>query len=371
MDANYAVTSSTPAGTATVPNCVDGWVVAAKGIYIWVVSLIQTPTGTAKNNQWKGQLYSISTAGVLSTVGAQVVIYTSPNGVDTGEGMYGRLNGLGSYVVNNVSHVISSAVAQSGNQPNAMRSRIYNTVDLATVTVFTTTAVKQESVGANNSDYLGIGIAKACLNVGYDGSFGLVVTNLGTAGTPDVYKVNAAGGFVDAAVNYFDTYLNPCRYRNTTTKLSTAASNTNVSATNTFRVDDTALAGGTFTNLHLNCIWMYEMTGTNAEDDTGTTSLKGVYLGCSALGSSSGNMTLKVNGTLALTKTWNNINITASNMNWTFTSVLDIATTKLTFLTEFANSLGLDCKIGYGTNGGTYATPTGTFELSSITVLLT
>lgn len=126
--------------------------------------------------------------------------------------------------------------------------------------------------------------------------------------------------------------------------MSTITTNTYVAATNTFGVNNN-LTTGTFTNLHLNCIWMYDMTGTNAEDDTGSTSFKGVYIPTSALGSSSGSATLKVNGTLALTKAFNHINLTSTHMNWTFSSVLDIATTKINFLAEFANSLGVDCKI--------------------------
>lgn len=172
VDANYVVTSNTPAGTATVPLASFAWVVAAKNQYIWVASTYMSGA-SAHSTQFKGQLYSISTSGVLSAVGAQVAIFTTPTGPDTGNGTASRLCSTGSYVAANVCHLIMSGVDVAMNNPATQSSggHLYNTVDLTNVTVFTTTAVKQVSDIGIATDWAGATIGGACLNVGYDGSF--------------------------------------------------------------------------------------------------------------------------------------------------------------------------------------------------------
>jgi len=100
------------------------------------------------------------------------------------------------------------------------------------------------------------------VNVGYDGSAMQIVTAIGTAATPHIYTISA-GAYVDSTYDSIRPSNYGMRYKNSLAKLSTAASNTTISAAGTALTIKGVTCKGVLANLYLNSIWIYEMDGKN------------------------------------------------------------------------------------------------------------
>lgn len=348
------------------------WVIAAKNQYVWVVTMHFTGNTNTDAYRIYGRLYSVSSTGVLTLVGSEVSILSLNQGNGAGSSSFS--SAVGSYVINNTAHLIVDIV---GGSSYSTKHQGYHTVDLATVSAFTFTqrqiTTADTSVASGDLGYNGFGPSSSNryteIVTGFNGTYCLYVTNLGTAATPDVYRVSTGATFADSTVNYFATFDYMCRLKASTTLLSTANSNWYCDTSSTFKVLGTVAHSGTFTNLYQSLVFMYEMTGTNQMDDVGA--FKDMPFPCAALPAGEADFTLKLNGSAYLTKNYaNTINFnTSSNFNWTITRVA-VNATKLNFELAFANNGAVDTKIGFSLNGGTYAAPTGNYELSTINVCL-
>lgn len=366
VNANYAVTglasSFTISGRRT-------WVVAAKNQYVWVVSCLAYGGGAGYDQIWYGGLYSCSSAGVLTLVGSEVTLGTVTNGNQ--QSISNQLTALGSYVVANTCHLFCEGTA-SGNY--GMRIRFYNTINMSTVSGFTTTQVKVESAnglagnGTSVWSWFNYGYTGYYnLNVGFDGTQLNIVTNLGTAATPDIYQItNSVGGWVDTTVNAFANFDYHLRYTKTTALQSTQANNVLIN-NSTINIKGTTVVG-TYTNLHQAVVMIYEMDGTIEQDAAAGN--KGYIMPCTASANGSGNdLVLKLNGTTYLTKTLQNTINWSVSQNFTVTYIA-VGASKLNFELYLENSDGDDMKIGFGLSGGTYAAPTGNYETSTINVTI-
>lgn len=354
LDANYCIT-----GLAQTLSAFGGqrtWIIGAKNQYVWAVGVDYNAT-VAYQMTWYAQLYSMNSAGLLTAVGAKVTLIA--NSQPSQQYISQNCGTLSSYIVNNVCHLHLDGWFY-GNYGG--RNRTYLTVDLNTVTVFTFTQIRNEQINQQSGgiySYFGYGGGRAM--AGYDGTQMLIVTNLGTSATPDIYSVSAGATWTDTTKDALTSYSMMMRYTKNATLMSTANSNWYFDTANTMKILGTSL-NGSFTNLYAYVIFMYEMTGSNEQD--ASSALKGLFWPCMAIGENDGIFKLKLNGADYLSKDYRNkFNFSASDFNWTLTKAT-LNSKKLIFELIYENLGATDCKMGFSLNGGSYASPTGGYETS-------
>lgn len=325
-------------------------VVAAKWQYVWVIRSLED-WNFASSIFWRQfcQLYSISSSGVLTAVWvAQQVWTTSISGAiaNTPTCMW-----VGSYVVNNTAHVVSLFGTYTSN---VTYRNVYITVDLSTVSIFTLTVIKE--VEWFGTSLLPSGYSWS-INVWYDNSNAIFI-----AGSSKIFTANASA-FTDTTTTSIWLYADIHQYRQATSFFTADTNQVRTTSTNKFRIKGVDV-NGSLTNLTTKCLWMYEMTGTNNEWQQ--SALLAVYLDSGATWT----------GSLVLKANWITINtVFADNcinpVPWTITlSNIAINTNKILFELLFTNPEAIDTKIGFWLTGGTYTSPTGNYETSTINLTI-
>lgn len=407
---NYDVWSATPNGTYSftsfpwTPTGNGGsWlnfanVVAAKGQYVWVACVdtfldATTPPwnyDAAASGLIRGYLFSIDNTGAFTLVGSALTISAQLTQSTTGWSWHStsgaRYYACGSYVKNNTSYCYADYYvyfrdSYGATYPKGTVSiQIYFTVDLTNVTTFTGTAVNSRNIneGWNNgtANTAAWNTSTGEVPVGFNSTNSYMYFIL----TNGQIWYNTGGGFNNTALtSAAGANDNMIRYRKTPTLMSTAWSNYNFNNAKTgFVIKGVALTW-TITNSGLQTIWVYEMTGTNEEDDSAA--FKGIMLDGTSINNYSAiteDVSLYINDVLAETQAHtyaaaylgaiNTALPTFTQGNRTFTTNLTVAnplnSVNFELKITVTNSASRNMKLWFWLTGWTYATPTWTNDAS-------
>lgn len=357
---SYAINWAIASTVATIGNA--SYVACAKNQYVWVVN-IQTPLWSWWWSAFiRGQLYEINSSWVLSTVGASVNILNATDGWGWSGWGANPDSWFASYVTSNNCYMYADGCSNGLWWSNtSSRQRAYGTIDMSTVSIFTYSSIRSDAYSAwIVSSYSGQTAGTHVHMIWwYDSPNSRLLYVTWFTAWVDIWAASAAS-FADTTSNYFDTYTNFCRYTTTTSLLTTIASNVNISATNTLRINNVAVSW-TITSLNTKSIFVYKMTWSNQEDDTNA--FMWIYMNCSA-SIAAWNALLKINGTTYQT----NVISAANSISTLWYKDISIATivgvtinaNSLLFSLETNNPESRDHKIGLWLTWWTYASPTGT-----------
>lgn len=366
ISATGDITSATPTDTKTISytpvysgQAPRYHIVAAKGAYVWAWVYYTDVSWGNGIHYYKAQfqLYSINSSGVLTAVGTSVA--ATLGSVSNLNG-YNPWYGVWSYITNNTAHSIFLGSSNDTLNQYFSRCNEYRTIDLSNTTIFTSTQIRSETTFANGAwQYVGWIPQQYSwsINVGYNGSDAITIDRLN-----NIYTVNGTA-FTDSGSDSLCWVTDICQYRQSVALLSADTNQVRTTSTNKFKIkwSDT---NGSLTNLTTKCLWMYEMTGTNNESQQ--SALLAVYLDSGATWS----------GSLILKANWTTINtIFADNCinpapGTIALSNIAINTNKILFELLFTNPEAIDTKIGFWLTGGTYASPTGNYETSTVNLTL-
>lgn len=353
INANNNITSWTPADALAWTN---RWCVAVKNQYLWMISIAYWAT-----HVYTWQLYQINSSWVMSTVWAAQTIFTSANSSPWWVFSL-QSSAMWSYTRNNTAYVyLDWSMHANSTISWTHSSRIYCTIDLATVSAFTWTLVSS-TWSAVTWQYSWYGWWSWWSTV-----YRQIVAWWDNS-TSRFYYVRWDNSiryanwswFTDATLSYFEDNTRWCRYWNTPTKLTTLSANINNSSTNSLLINNVAV-NWTFTNLHINSLWMYEMTWSNEEDDAWA--FKWFYIPSPNVTWQDDKIYLTMNWSAWVTENIeNNINFTLKRT--ILLPRITVSDTKIKIKTLFDNNSWWEYKMWLWMTWWTFAAPTWTNNMT-------